>query len=807
MESVMIGKTISHYKILEKLGIGGMGIIYKAEDTRLKRTVALKFLPLELAFDKEAKKRFIQEAQAASALEHPNICSIFDIGETEEGRMFMAMPCYEGETLKDRISRGPLKIEEALDIAVQIAQGLQKAHEKGIVHRDIKPANIFITKDSMVKIIDFGLAKLGGRTMMTKPGTTIGTVAYMSPEQARGEAVDRHSDIWSLGVLLYEMLTGGLPFNGDYEQAVVYGILNEEPEPMTAVRTGVPMELERITTKALAKNPADRYQHMDDLIVDLKNITKISAFAIGHATMQSPDRATRRKVKVWIPVTFLVIAAIAVSTYFILLAKRGMSKPAAPAANPQLARQTWQDSIAVLPFNDISPQKDQEYFCDGMMEDIITKLSSIRDLKVISRTSAMQYKKTDKSMGEIGKELGVGVVLEGSVQKEKDRIRVTAQLIRTADDAHLWAEKYDRELASVFKVQDDISMAIVDTLRLKLTSQEKQRVSEHPTDNAKAYEYYLKAEHQIMHFDEKSIDSAFVSLKTAIAILGDNALLYSGMAFACYMYANIGIRQEDYFMRAEKYAKKALALRPDLSSALYVLGNLSYYEDYPKNMHDLFRYFKKALAANPNEYMTLGIMAVYYLDVGKFSEASAIIVILERIDPLNPLLHAIRGSWYQYNCQFGPALEQERMLYQSEPTNPTWQTSYLWMLVYNGKRDEALALIDRMEKSGAPNVQTVLAHLLKYTLLKDKQNALRALTPEFQKLCRRDLELSHWVANYLSLLGAKEEALYWLKNAVGRGFISYPYLRCNPLLDNIRGEVRFKKLMEKAKYEWEHFEE
>ena len=272
----MIGQTISHYKILEKLGEGGMGIVYKAEDTKLKRTVALKFLPPELIRDPEVKERFIHEAQTASALEHHNICNVHEIDETDDGHTFMVMACYTGESLKERISRSPLKIDEAIAIGSQIAQGLAKAHEKGIVHRDIKPANIHLTDDGVVKILDFGLAKLRGQKKLTKEGTTVGTVAYMSPEQARGEEVDQRTDIWSLGIVLYEMVTGQLPFKGDYEQAVVYSILNEESEPMTGLRTGVPLELERIARKAMAQDSCERYQHVGEMVVEADGTIHLS---------------------------------------------------------------------------------------------------------------------------------------------------------------------------------------------------------------------------------------------------------------------------------------------------------------------------------------------------------------------------------------------------------------------------------------------------------------------------------------------------------------------------------------------------
>ena len=284
----MIGKTISHYKIIEKIGEGGMGVVLKAEDTKLKRTVAIKLLPPQLTRDKDAKQRFIQEAQAASVLEHNNICNIHEIDETEDGQTFIVMACYEGETLKERIKRGPLEVEEAIDITIQIAHGLAKAHREGIVHRDIKPANVFVTSDGVVKIVDFGMAKLTGQVRMTKAGTTVGTVAYMSPEQTRGNEVDQRTDIWSLGIVLYEMVTGQLPFEGDYEQAVIYSIMNEEPEPMTELRTDVPFEIERVVREAMVKNPDERYQHVEEMRNDLQDFRNASVPRVG--TKKFPRR-------------------------------------------------------------------------------------------------------------------------------------------------------------------------------------------------------------------------------------------------------------------------------------------------------------------------------------------------------------------------------------------------------------------------------------------------------------------------------------------------------------------------------------
>jgi serine/threonine protein kinase len=355
----MIGQTISHYRILEKLGEGGMGVVYKAEDTKLKRTVALKFLPPELTRDADAKARFTREAQAAAALNHPNICTIHEVGE-HDGQSFIAMELVEGQSLKDRIERGPLPIDDAISLAIQTGEGLGEAHEKEIVHRDIKPGNIMLAARGQAKILDFGLARLGTHTKLTKADTTLGTVAYMSPEQASGRDVDRRTDIWSLGVVLYEMLTGLLPFRGEYEQALIYQIMNAAPEPITSLRSGVPMELERIVTKCLEKNRDERYQTSADLIADLRRLQRTLSAGTGTAqrSAATAGRPARRVRRLYWAASLIAVAII---TAVIL---REMPRRAAP---PE------EKSIAVMPFVDMSPERDQEYFCDGMTEELINR--------------------------------------------------------------------------------------------------------------------------------------------------------------------------------------------------------------------------------------------------------------------------------------------------------------------------------------------------------------------------------------------------------------------------------------------------
>jgi len=787
----VIGKTISHYKILERLGEGGMGVVYKAEDVELKRFVALKFLPPELTRDPAAKERFVNEARAASALDHPNVCTIYEVGQTEDGQTFIAMAYYEGDNLKSRIESGPLKLDETLDIAVQIAQGLAKAHGQGIVHRDIKSANVLLTQDGVVKIVDFGLAKLTGMKL-TKTGTTLGTAQYMSPEQARGQELDQRSDIWSLGIVLYEMLTGKHAFPGEYEQATLYAILNEEPEPVTALRSRIPLELERIVNKCLQKNPLERYQTAADLIADLLHLQRTTS---GERQSKQPPRATigqKRRTRWWLWVApVLLVAATAVTVIL---------KLSSHEAEPT------QKSIAVLPFVDMSPQRDQEYFCDGMTEAIINRLSNIKELKVPARTSVFAFKGKAHDISEIGEKLQVKTVLEGSVQKSGNTLRITAQLINIADGYHIWSDTYDRELKDVFVIQDDISSAIVNALKLKITSEEKRKISERPIDNVAAYECYLKAYEKIWQFNESSLDSATQYLQEGIAIVGDNALLYSAMALVYWQYVNIGARQEDYIALADEYAEKALTIDPDFSTAHEVLGTI--YKDFLGKPQDAIRHYKKALSINLNELNALRKLAYTYITiVGRPSEATPLMERARQVDPLEPFRYLSQGTLYLYDGQYQMALQSYREFYDADSTNPLAQFFYAWVLVCNKERTGAFSIIDKSAKMTPDNVCTKFGLLLKYGLLKDRAKAFREMTPDFQKTCKRDPEWSYYVALMLSLLEAKAEALDWLENAVNRGFVNYPALGREPFLANIRDEERFKKLMERVKYEWERFEE
>lgn len=810
----MIGKTVSHYRILDKLGEGGMGVVYKAEDTKLKRFVALKFLPPELTRDPEAKARFIHEAQAASALDHPNICTIYEIDETADGQLYICMACYEGVTLQEKIRQGPLPVEEALDISLQLGRGLDRAHESEIVHRDIKPANVLITTRGEAKILDFGLAKLAGQTRLTRAGTTVGTVAYMSPEQTRGRAVDHRTDIWSLGVVLYEMLTGVLPFGGEYEQAVMFSIVNEEPRPIDTLRPGLPDDLKRIIEKALSKVTEGRYQTAGALVNDLSEFNERLKMPAARSTRAAgrgaPSRGRRRfGVYGMLSILIVVLGAYLILTRFVG-PERSKGPPGEPSGSETvslapsgLTAARYEKSIVVLPFDDISPGRDNEYFSDGLTEEIIADLSKVHALRVISRTSAMKLKGTDKNVQDIGRELNVQYVLEGSVRKAGTDLRITAQLIDATNDAHLWAEKYTGTLDDVFDMQEKVSRAIVDALKMKLSPEEDRRIAQRPIENARAYEYYLRARKDIFLYTEDALERALQYLRKGIDIVGDNPLLHAGVGYVHWQYINAGISMnEAHLDTVEQCANRCFELEPNSSYGHFLLGVL---ESTRGNYRQSIRHLRQVLAQDPNDSEAIRWLVVVYSFVGKASDASEMAEALVLMDPLGEAYTPSWARWAEGRFEEAAALVED--VYEKDPDNRVLALYYGLVLAYNRRFGEASVLIDRFAEDGRGDYLERLSLFMKYAWEGKRVEATGIMTPDFEAKTRRDVQYSGFVAGGYALLGDKEKAMDWVEHSVNRGFINYPYLNeIDPFLESVRGEKRFKELMRRVKYEWEHFE-
>ncbi len=740
----MIGKFIAHYKILEKVGEGGMGVVYKAEDTKLKRTVALKFLPTELIRDPQAKKRFLQEAQAAAALDHPNICTIHEINEFED-RMFIVMAYIKGRSLKERIALGPMKLEEVVDISTQVASGLRAAHEKGIIHRDIKPANVMLAEDGPVKVMDFGIAKLAWAADLTKTVGTMGTLAYMSPEQARGEAVDHRTDIWSLGVVLYEMLAGRLPFSGEEIPGVIYSILNRDPEPLIVLRPDVQRHIEQAIAKALAKDPARRYQNIQEFIQDLKS----------------------RDVFIF------------------------------PKA---------EKSIIVLPFENISPDPEQEYFCDGMTEELIADLSHVHDLLVISRSSAMTFKGTKKKINEIAREANVRYVLEGSVRKAGNNLRITAQLIDSSTDAHLWAEKYTGTLDDVFDIQEKVSRAIVAGLKMRLAPNEERKIAEHPVANASAYDYYLRAKQEIAKWTEPALDRALRHLESALEMVGDNAVLFAGLALVHLTYAMGAFRPiEETLLKAEEYAKKALQMDSELAPGHYVLGAIAYMRG---DMRQAFIRTKHAVSISPDDPDAVLWFVHAGISVGKCSVCRPFVERVLQSDPLNCLTHVASAVLQFYEGRFEAALDAGRVAFELDPEGIFSRGWYVMPLMWNRRFEEAWEVLDRWRDAMPGHAWLLGVTSVLYAIEGKKAESQALLTEQLLADLSNDTVAVWDFADIYALNGETEEALKWLEHGLDIGCINYPFLsKLDPYLENIRGEERFKKLMERVKYEWEHFEE
>jgi eukaryotic-like serine/threonine-protein kinase len=637
--SASVGELIGHYRIESLIGIGGMGEVYLARDERLGRKVALKLLPERLTADERQLSRFKTEARAASALNHPNILTVYEIG-AEGNRQFIATEFIEGITLRESLARGRIEPHAALEIAVQVASALAAAHEAGVVHRDIKPENIMLRPDGYAKVLDFGIAKLTEQRLAsddrigeataaleTRPGLVLGTGQYMSPEQARGQKVDARSDIWSLGVVLYEMVGGIPPFRGETPSDCIASILKTEPPPLSGLLSDVPLKLESILQKALRKNSDERYQTSKEMLADLRNLNAEREAEGFSLQIKARAESIVRKIKGHKPgVLFTLAAAIlaaavfAYSFFFV-----------APAPSPN------EKSIAILPFENLSEEKAGAYFADGIQDEILTRLSKIADLKVISRTSTQRYKNTSQNLSEIANQLGVANLLEGSVQKTNDQVRVNVQLIRAANDSHLWAETFDRRLTDIFSVESEVAKAIADQLRAKLSGQEEQVIAARPTDNPEAYDAYLRGLAYTLKTGPSPADAlgAQKYLREAVRLDPKFALSWALLSYVdalgyltLNLQATVALREE-----SRDAAETALALQPNLGEAVLAKGY--YHYACLKDYDTAVRYFEQARQFLPNSSQIPESLAYVARRRGQWDRSESYFNEAERLDPRN----------------------------------------------------------------------------------------------------------------------------------------------------------------------------
>ncbi len=679
IESLKNGITLGgRYRILEELGRGGMGVVFQAEDTQLKRTAALKFLPPELTHLPEVRERFMHEAQAAAALNHTNIVTIYEINEHQD-RTYIAMEYVEGETLKDKIDRGPLPLEEAVGIALQIAEGLKKAQEKEIVHRDIKPANIIITDEGVVKILDFGLAKLRGTTRLTREGSTMGTAAYMSPEQASGKEADHRSDIWSLGVILYEMITGRLPFKGEHHQAIMYAIQNQTPDPVTGLRTGVPLELERILTKALAKVPEERYQNVVDLQVDLKALGKREETSGLHPSASSEvylESKAKKSSSTAKKIGLIAVGLAAVLAVAALLIFRAPSDTI--------------DSLAILPFVNQSDDESVAWLSTGIPETVITSLQQIPDLRVTSFMSLMErYGASQPSVEDVKRHYDVRAVAKGKVDVVQQNLSVHIEIVDTRDQSVIFANQYRIQgMEGLYELQKTIARDITGHLKERLAGESVEPVFVRHTPDPAAHHNYLRGRHFWYQRTPRSLDRALDYFKKAIDIDPEYALAWSGLADTYrVMPQYAGTSWYRTIPLAREAAEKALSLDDSLAETHTSMGGaLTEDGKYP----EAEEHFKRAIELNPNYLLAYFWSGFNFTASRRFQESIDRYQQALKLDPMSPAIAGNLAVRYRVIGELDRSQEILDRAIALDPEDSAPYMQYAWLHSIRGDHQEAL---------------------------------------------------------------------------------------------------------------------
>jgi TolB-like protein/Tfp pilus assembly protein PilF len=770
------GSTFAgRYKIIEELGRGGMGVVYKAEDTKLKRTVALKFLPPELTHIPDVKDRFMREAQAAAALDHPNICTVYELDEAEE-KTFISMAYMEGQSLRKKLESGPLELDEALRIALQVAQGLQMAHKNGVVHRDIKSANIMVTEDMQAKIMDFGLARMTGGTLITQEGTAMGTIAYMSPEQAQGEEVDHRTDIWSLGVVLYEMFGGQLPVVGEQDQAVVYSILNRKPKPITDLRSEIPVSIGQVVDKALEKNPDERYQQIDELLDDLKSISAGIMPEEIKARLRKAKLRRRKRIILYAGAAgFLIIATLVVLTLF---------TGSAGAI----------DAIAVLPLENLTGDPQQEFFVDAATDELIGQLAQIAALRVISRRSVMQYKGAERPLPEIAEELNVDALVEGTVSRVSDSVRIRVQLIEALpEERNLWAQTYERDMTDVLVMYKEMARTIVDKTRVKLTPDEEAKLASTRQVNPEAYEAYIKGRSHWYKLTSQDLELALQYFELALEKDPDYALAYAGIAEVWIGFRVQGLApSSEAWPKVKEAALKALELDDTLAEVQFMLALVDLGE---WDWRDSEKAFQRALELNPNYPDARAYYSQLLFMMRRPEEAMVQIEQAMELDPFNTLLRSIYAWDLIYAHRYDDAIDHLRETLRTAPDD--WTALSTLRSAYHQKRmyEEALEIWKRSyEARDDQEAEDALARGYEEG---GYSGALSSVAELLIERSRTTFVTPWQIGTLYTRAGKNDKALQWLEKAFEARDGNLIYLSVDPIFDYLRSDPRFQDLLRK----------
>ncbi|HEY0546399.1 MAG TPA: protein kinase [Pyrinomonadaceae bacterium] len=785
--AIETGTRLGRYEIRSPLAVGGMGEVYLARDIELERTVALKILKEDAASNRQRMRRFMQEARAVSALNHPYIVTIYEIGEAV-GAHFIATEFIDGETLRQRIKRGRLKLDEAIEVGIQTASALAAAHAAGIIHRDIKPENIMLRHDGYVKVLDFGIAKLEEQTtghhpaepeaptrplFPTDEGMVMGTLRYMSPEQTRGLEVDARTDIWSLGVVLYEMITGRAPFDAPTRSDIIVSIL-ERPAAPLATLSDVPTELERIVSKTLAKNKEQRYQTIKDLAIDLRQLK------------QRLDVITEME------------RARAVETSVEMARATGNTSSSTSGANPAPARRSTRrkaiDSLAVLPLVNASRDANTEYLSDGVTESIINSLSRLPKLRVMARSTVFRYKGREVDALEAGRELGVRAVLLGRVVMESaDRLVIKTELVDASDGALLWGGQYDRKLTDLFAVQEDISREIVGHLSLHLTGAEKKRLAKRSTENAEAYQAYLKGRYHLNKFTDEGLKKSIEFFREASDIDPNYALAYAGLADCYYRLSNMSLAPREAMPKVKAAAMKALELDETVAEAHVSLALVAcWYEWDWKRAEQAYR---RAIKFKPNSATAHQRFGVYLSMMGRLDESIEKLTRAQELDHLTLKINVNLGATYFYARQYDRAIEQCRKTLLIDPSFVGALCLLGWCYEQLGRHDEAVGQLRKAaEISDLPEVTAMLGHAY---AVADRRDEARGVLDKLQELSEERYVTPYYRGAVCAGLGELEEALAWLEKAYQERDEWLLHLKVDPKFDPLRDDPRFAEMLKR----------